>query len=271
MEASPTTMRTPRAPCVRCPPFDPHLRGSLVHGLTRAVQAGVPKSSGSRGLVLPADARGRSWEAHPRSGAGGSCGAALRLHGSGRRRRSRGGRRDAAVVGGRAVVREPADAYGDRRPATIPTGPAPSRRTCFRSRWPPARSSTSSSSCGSSARICAGSRCRSRASEDPQPPWTFRSIHMHFVLTGTVDGHKGRAIDLAESKYCRSRPRSDPSSGPPIRTRSSRREPSRSEPARDGNGGGCAREPFAAEGNHRRAAEPRDRPRRSLEGRVLGL
>lgn len=39
--------------------------------------------------------------------------------------------------------------------------------------------------------------------QDPQPPWTFRSIHMHFVLTGTVDDHKaGRAIDLAESKHC---------------------------------------------------------------------
>ncbi len=39
--------------------------------------------------------------------------------------------------------------------------------------------------------------------QDPDPPWTFRSIHCHFVLTGAVDHAKaGRAIELAESKYC---------------------------------------------------------------------
>ncbi|MEA2556214.1 MAG: putative redox protein [Actinomycetota bacterium] len=39
--------------------------------------------------------------------------------------------------------------------------------------------------------------------QDPEPPWAFRSIHMRFVLTGTVDLTKARkAVDLAESKYC---------------------------------------------------------------------
>lgn len=39
--------------------------------------------------------------------------------------------------------------------------------------------------------------------QDADPPWTFRSIHMRFVLTGVVEKRKAeRAIDLAESKYC---------------------------------------------------------------------
>jgi putative redox protein len=39
--------------------------------------------------------------------------------------------------------------------------------------------------------------------QDPDPPWTFRSIHSHFVLTGDIDDRKAaRAIDLAEGKYC---------------------------------------------------------------------
>lgn len=39
--------------------------------------------------------------------------------------------------------------------------------------------------------------------QDPEPPWAFRSIHMRFVLTGTVDAVKAqKAVDLAESKYC---------------------------------------------------------------------
>ena len=42
-----------------------------------------------------------------------------------------------------------------------------------------------------------------RSTQDPEPPWTFRSIHTHFVLRGGIDDQKaGRAIDLAESKYC---------------------------------------------------------------------
>lgn len=48
-----------------------------------------------------------------------------------------------------------------------------------------------------------GLEVRITSEQDLDPPWTFRSIHMHFVLTGIVDDRKaGRAIDLAESKYC---------------------------------------------------------------------
>ncbi len=39
--------------------------------------------------------------------------------------------------------------------------------------------------------------------QEPDPPWRFTEIHMHFVLTGAIDERKaGRAIDLSESKYC---------------------------------------------------------------------
>lgn len=39
--------------------------------------------------------------------------------------------------------------------------------------------------------------------QDQDPPWTFRAIHVHFVLSGDVDDAKAaRAIDLAESRYC---------------------------------------------------------------------
>ena len=39
--------------------------------------------------------------------------------------------------------------------------------------------------------------------QDPDPPWTFRAIHMRFLLTGTVEEEKAaRAVALAESKYC---------------------------------------------------------------------
>jgi putative redox protein len=42
-----------------------------------------------------------------------------------------------------------------------------------------------------------------RSTQDPDPPWTFRAIHMRFVLTGTVDPTKAaKAIDLSEAKYC---------------------------------------------------------------------
>lgn len=44
---------------------------------------------------------------------------------------------------------------------------------------------------------------RITSEQDPDPPWIFRSIHMHFVFTGTVDDRKAsRAIELSESKYC---------------------------------------------------------------------
>ena len=39
--------------------------------------------------------------------------------------------------------------------------------------------------------------------QDPDPPWTFRRIGMHFTFTGTVDRIKARrAIALSEGKYC---------------------------------------------------------------------
>ena len=39
--------------------------------------------------------------------------------------------------------------------------------------------------------------------QDPDPPWVFRSIHMRFLFTGTVDLIKARkAVALAESRYC---------------------------------------------------------------------
>ncbi|HTG48677.1 MAG TPA: OsmC family protein [Actinomycetota bacterium] len=39
--------------------------------------------------------------------------------------------------------------------------------------------------------------------QDPDPPWTFRSIHLRFVLIGSVQEHKARrAVELAESKHC---------------------------------------------------------------------
>jgi putative redox protein len=42
-----------------------------------------------------------------------------------------------------------------------------------------------------------------RSTQDPDPPWTFRAMHMRFVLTGTIDRNKAvKAIDLAEAKYC---------------------------------------------------------------------
>lgn len=44
---------------------------------------------------------------------------------------------------------------------------------------------------------------RITTTQDPEPPWTFRAIHSHFVLSGAVDaGKAARAIELAESKYC---------------------------------------------------------------------
>ena len=42
-----------------------------------------------------------------------------------------------------------------------------------------------------------------QTTQDPDPPWTFRAIHQHFVFTGEIDERKAaRAIDLAESKHC---------------------------------------------------------------------
>jgi putative redox protein len=39
--------------------------------------------------------------------------------------------------------------------------------------------------------------------QDPEPPWTFRSIHLRFRLTGTVDASKAaKAVEVAETRYC---------------------------------------------------------------------
>ena len=39
--------------------------------------------------------------------------------------------------------------------------------------------------------------------QDPNPPWTFRSIHLRFRLTGTVDASRAaKAVEIAETRYC---------------------------------------------------------------------
>ena len=39
--------------------------------------------------------------------------------------------------------------------------------------------------------------------QDPDPPWTFRSIHLRFRLTGPVDASKAaKAVEIAETRYC---------------------------------------------------------------------
>lgn len=39
--------------------------------------------------------------------------------------------------------------------------------------------------------------------QDLDPPWTFRAIHVTWIVRGDVDPHKAaRAVELAESKYC---------------------------------------------------------------------
>jgi putative redox protein len=42
------------------------------------------------------------------------------------------------------------------------------------------------------------------STRDPDPPWTFRRIHVHYKVTGVnLDPDKvARAIELAEEKYC---------------------------------------------------------------------
>jgi putative redox protein len=41
------------------------------------------------------------------------------------------------------------------------------------------------------------------STQDPDPPWTFRAIHMAVELTGTIEPRRAaRAIDLAEQRYC---------------------------------------------------------------------
>jgi putative redox protein len=40
--------------------------------------------------------------------------------------------------------------------------------------------------------------------QDPNPPWTFRKIHMHFRVGGMnlTDRAVAQAIELSEEKYC---------------------------------------------------------------------
>lgn len=41
------------------------------------------------------------------------------------------------------------------------------------------------------------------STQDEDPPWTFRAIHVEWVLRGAVDRDKAdRAVQLAEAKYC---------------------------------------------------------------------
>jgi putative redox protein len=48
-----------------------------------------------------------------------------------------------------------------------------------------------------------GLEVRVSSEQDAAPPWTFRSIHLHFVLTGVIDDRKAaRAIALSESTSC---------------------------------------------------------------------
>lgn len=42
-----------------------------------------------------------------------------------------------------------------------------------------------------------------RADQDQDPPWKFRSIHLHYRLRGTLTPELvQRAIELSEQKYC---------------------------------------------------------------------
>jgi putative redox protein len=40
--------------------------------------------------------------------------------------------------------------------------------------------------------------------QDPEPPWTYRKIHLHYKLTGKGITPKDaeQAIQLSEEKYC---------------------------------------------------------------------
>ncbi len=42
------------------------------------------------------------------------------------------------------------------------------------------------------------------AEQDPDPPWTFRKFHMHFIVQGEglTDKNVEQAIELSEMKYC---------------------------------------------------------------------
>ena len=43
-----------------------------------------------------------------------------------------------------------------------------------------------------------------KGSQDPEPPWTWREIHLEYVVTGRglVESAVRRAVHLSETKYC---------------------------------------------------------------------
>jgi putative redox protein len=48
-----------------------------------------------------------------------------------------------------------------------------------------------------------GMKIEVRADQAPEPPWAFRSIHLHYRLTGSLSPELvERAIELSEKKYC---------------------------------------------------------------------
>jgi putative redox protein len=48
-----------------------------------------------------------------------------------------------------------------------------------------------------------GLEVHTQTTQEPDPPWRFTAIHMHFLISGDVDERKAaRAIDLSESGYC---------------------------------------------------------------------
>lgn len=42
------------------------------------------------------------------------------------------------------------------------------------------------------------------AEQEPEPPWTFRKFHLHYVVSGEGLRHEdvNKAIELSETKYC---------------------------------------------------------------------
>jgi putative redox protein len=48
-----------------------------------------------------------------------------------------------------------------------------------------------------------GLEVRIASEQEPEAPWAFTSIDLHFVLSGDVDERKAeRAIEVSERKYC---------------------------------------------------------------------
>jgi putative redox protein len=48
-----------------------------------------------------------------------------------------------------------------------------------------------------------GMKIEVNADQAPEPPWRFRSIHMHYRLRGSLTAELvERAIELSEQKYC---------------------------------------------------------------------